>query len=54
VLARLSDGSYLTRIGRRHRGRQLLTQAAGWTRLGLFTRVATGTYALNTPTDQDP
>jgi hypothetical protein len=32
----------------------MLTQLAEWTRLGFFTRVATGTYALNTPTDQDP
>jgi hypothetical protein len=34
--------------------RNMLTQLAEWTRLGLFTRVATGTYTLNTPTDQDP
>lgn len=34
--------------------RNLLTQLAEWTRLGFITRVATGTYAPNTPTDQDP
>jgi Insertion element 4 transposase N-terminal/Transposase DDE domain len=34
--------------------RNMLTRLAEWTRLGFFTRVATGTYALNTPTDQDP
>jgi Insertion element 4 transposase N-terminal/Transposase DDE domain len=34
--------------------RNLLTQLAEWTRHGFFTRVATGTYALNTPPNQDP
>jgi hypothetical protein len=34
--------------------RNLLTQLAEWTRLGFLTRVATATYALNTPTRQDP
>ena len=34
--------------------RNMLTRLAEWTRLGFFTRVATGTYTLNTPTTQDP
>jgi Insertion element 4 transposase N-terminal/Transposase DDE domain len=34
--------------------RNMLTRLAEWTRLGFFTRVATSTYTLNTPTGQDP